>query len=141
MRLLLFPNNLTKIVFQIVCLFLDIRNLKMPSKKLSIAIVCSSNQNRSMEAHSFLSKKGFLVKSFGVGTTVKLPGPSSDRPNIYDFSVTYDEMYKDLFNRDPHLYTQNGILHMLDRNRRIKSKPEQFQKLVRSGASHYVINC
>ena len=82
-----------------------------------------------MEAHSFLSKKGFLVKSFGVGTTVKLPGPSSDRPNIYDFTVTYDEMYKDLFNRDPHLYTQNGILHMLDRNRRIKSKPEQFQKL------------
>jgi RNA polymerase II subunit A C-terminal domain phosphatase SSU72 len=36
-------------------------------------------------------------------------------------------MYKDLFTKDKTLYTQNGILHMLDRNRRIKSKPERFQ--------------
>lgn len=27
----------------------------------------------------------------------------------------------------PFRYTQNGILHMLDRNKRIKSKPERFQ--------------
>lgn len=27
----------------------------------------------------------------------------------------------------PISYTQNGLLHMLDRNRRIKSRPERFQ--------------
>uniref|UniRef100_A0A915EQK3 RNA polymerase II subunit A C-terminal domain phosphatase SSU72 n=1 Tax=Ditylenchus dipsaci TaxID=166011 RepID=A0A915EQK3_9BILA len=31
-------------------------------------------------------------------------------------------------NKDVHLYTQNGLLNMVDRNRRIKSCPQKFQK-------------
>nr|CAD2200585.1 unnamed protein product [Meloidogyne enterolobii] len=103
--------------------------------KLKIAVSCSSNMNRSMEAHYFLKQRGFNVQSFGSGNYVKLPGPSIDKPNIYDFdSITYDEIYQDLKNKDSKFiivfifrYTQNGLLNMLDRNRRIKKCPQKFQ--------------
>ena len=58
--------------------------------------------------HIFVfSKKGFRVQSFGTGNQVKLPGPSPDKPNVYDFSVSYDDMYKDLWRKDPDLYPCN----------------------------------
>ncbi|XP_051830399.1 RNA polymerase II subunit A C-terminal domain phosphatase SSU72-like [Antechinus flavipes] len=99
----------------------------MPSSPLKVAVVCSSNQNRSMEAHRILKKRGFRVRSFGTGTSVKLPGPTADQPNVYDFKMTYHQMYNDLLKKDQELYTANGVLNMLSRNKRIKPRPERFQ--------------
>uniref|UniRef100_A0A672JC34 RNA polymerase II subunit A C-terminal domain phosphatase SSU72 n=1 Tax=Salarias fasciatus TaxID=181472 RepID=A0A672JC34_SALFA len=87
----------------------------MPSHPLRVAVVCSSNQNRSMEAHNFLSKRGFDVRSFGTGSHVKLPGPAPDKPNVYDFKTTYEQMYNDLVRKDKELYP------LLKKNSEIKS--------------------
>lgn len=46
------------------------------------------------------SKKGFNVQSFGTGDKVKLPGNAPDRPNVYDFGTSYEEIYNDLLTKD-----------------------------------------
>uniref|UniRef100_A0AC34GWN7 RNA polymerase II subunit A C-terminal domain phosphatase SSU72 n=1 Tax=Panagrolaimus sp. ES5 TaxID=591445 RepID=A0AC34GWN7_9BILA len=71
----------------------------------------------------------FDIMSYGTGNRVKLPGPSFDKFNAYEFeATTYDFIYKDLRKKDVKLYTQNGLLYMLDRNRGIKPSPQKFQK-------------
>lgn len=85
-------------------------NNKSPPSDLRIAVICSSNMNRSMEAHAFLAKKGFSVKSYGTGDKVKIPGCAADKPNIYDFGVSYDEIYHDLLAKDKTLYPYFKIL-------------------------------
>uniref|UniRef100_A0A8D2CBJ4 RNA polymerase II subunit A C-terminal domain phosphatase SSU72 n=1 Tax=Sus scrofa TaxID=9823 RepID=A0A8D2CBJ4_PIG len=100
----------------------------MPSSApLRVAVVCMSNMNRSMEAHSILSKKGFRVRSFGAGSMVRLPGPAHHRPVLYSFRTPYRQMRRDLAWLDPDCYRRNGILHLLGRNERIKPCPERFQ--------------
>jgi len=84
--------------------------------------------NRSMEGHSFLGKKGYDIESYGTGSMIKIPGESERKPNTYPFGTTYDSIYADLKSKDETLYTKNGMLHIMERNRRIKTGPERFQE-------------
>lgn len=109
---------------------------------MKIAICCAMNQNRSMEAHSVLKKKGYSINSYGTNKNIKIPGPSINEPNIYPFSSTYNEIYTDLINKDPDLYKKNGMLYILERNMAIKEKPENFFEAVDQGQNFdIVITC
>jgi len=93
-----------------------------------IALVCASNQNRSVEAHALLKKKGFNVNSYGTSNLCKLPGPTQEKPNIFPFGTLYKSMYESLKAQNAELYKQNGILSMLERNMIVKPAPERWQE-------------
>ena len=58
------------------------------------AMICSSNINRSMEAHTVLANDGFDCESYGVGKQLRLPGPGGAR--CFDFGTPYTEIAKAL---------------------------------------------
>ncbi|KAN0018777.1 hypothetical protein ACTFIU_008710 [Dictyostelium citrinum] len=94
-----------------------------------IAMVCASNQNRSLEAHHLFVKSGFKnIRSFGTSAHCKLPGPSIHQPNIFPFGTPYQEIYTSLKNQDQELYIRNGLLNMLERNISVKLAPEKWQE-------------
>eukprot|EP00013_Stygamoeba_regulata_P007582 CAMPEP_0177643700 /NCGR_PEP_ID=MMETSP0447-20121125/8288_1 /TAXON_ID=0 /ORGANISM="Stygamoeba regulata, Strain BSH-02190019" /LENGTH=182 /DNA_ID=CAMNT_0019145999 /DNA_START=41 /DNA_END=589 /DNA_ORIENTATION=+ len=84
--------------------------------------------NRSMEAHRVLALKGYNVQSYGTGTAVRLPGPDARTPNVYAFGEkSYKEIYEDLAQKNYDLYHSNGLLNMLQRNMKIKERPQKWQ--------------
>lgn len=107
--------------------------------RLRYAMVCASNQNRSMEAHSLLKRHGFDVASYGTGAHVKLPGPSAREPNVYNFGTPYSKMYDDLFRKNPDLYKRNGILPMLMRNMSVKTAPQRWQENADDGCFDVIL--
>ena len=87
-----------------------------------------------MESHSVLSKRNFLVSSYGTGEKIKIPGKSSREPNVYPFGTTYEEIHKDLVSKDKQLYT--GTTYKKDQDRqsscflRMPQKSDEISQLI-----------
>ena len=101
---------------------------------LRYAFVCQSNVNRSVAAHKLAqeqSPEAFAyekIESYGVGSSVKLPGEAADSPNRYAFDkVAYTEILKDLREKNEPYYRKLGILDMLERDAQVKRGPMKWQ--------------
>jgi RNA polymerase II subunit A C-terminal domain phosphatase SSU72 len=99
---------------------------------LTVHAVCQSNINRSMAAHALLQQEmpDVTVVSSGVGETVKIPGPTADKPNVYPFGdATFASIEADLRARDSELYQRNGLVSLIARNKAVKARPERFREV------------
>lgn len=101
----------------------------VPLSTLSFGVVCSSNINRSMEAHQVFGNAGLTVESYGTGTNVKLPGRSKMEPQIFKFGTPYEEMYNLLAATpdDKNFFDYNGVLPLCRRGASVKTAPQRWQ--------------
>lgn len=97
--------------------------------KLSFGVVCSSNINRSMEAHVVLGNAGLNVESYGTGTNVRLPGRSAMEPQVFKFGTPYAQMYDAMSgnSEDQAFFTHNGVLQLCRRGAAVKLAPQRWQ--------------
>lgn len=97
-------------------------------ENIKIAVVCSSNMNRSMQSHKILIDNGYYkVCSFGTGNTVNVPGIDENKPKMYEFGTLYETILKEVVEEDQVFYENNGLIPILRRNVTIKSAPERLQ--------------
>ncbi|KAG7904189.1 hypothetical protein KL905_001751 [Ogataea polymorpha] len=79
-----------------------------------------------MEAHKVLKDAGYTVRSYGTGTSVRLPGPTIDQPNVFEFGTPYTKILEKLNTQDLKIHKANGVLDMTKRNIGIKKAPERW---------------
>lgn len=79
-----------------------------------------------MEAHKVLKQAGYTVRSYGTGSAVRLPGPSINKPNVFQFGTPYTEIMKVLQSQGIKVHKNNGVLDMTTRNMKIKKAPERW---------------
>jgi RNA polymerase II subunit A C-terminal domain phosphatase SSU72 len=97
-----------------------------PTSKYRYAMICSSNINRSMEAHTVLQNEGFDVESYGVGKQLRLPGPDG-RARCFDFGTPYADIAKALSEEGSAHYTRVGVLDLARRAAGTKKAPQRWQ--------------
>jgi len=111
------------------------------SKQLRFAMVCSSNMNRSMEAHKQLKRKDLNVSSYGVGTMVRLPAPNNSQA-VFAFGTPYRKIHEKLRENDGGAwYRNNGLLAMVERNIDIKDHPERWQEIPNLSGKFDIVFC
>ena len=101
------------------------------SSKYNYAVVCSSNVNRSMEAHVAFFNNKLRVGSYGAGRFVRLPVPGSFEGRSFAFGTPYDDMLKEFEGqadaKTQEFYRRTKLLDILRRNGQIKTFPERWQ--------------